>query len=48
MNESPYQRKGCPLIQFQAWWIVAGPSKWIAWNWATGCWDKLDKPEVKR
>lgn len=48
MQTSNYQRAGCPLIQYLMWWAPPGPSKWMAWNWATGRWDKLDKPEIKR
>lgn len=47
MSDSPYQRKGCPLLQYVMWWVI-GPSKWMAWNWTDGRWDVLDKPETKR
>lgn len=49
MATSDYQRAGCPLIQYLMWWAPPGSSsKWMTWNWATGRWDKLDKPEIKR
>lgn len=51
-TDNPYQSAGLPLIQhfwpYGEYWPSKLRQKWIAWNWKTGSWDTLYKPEVKK